>query len=372
MLAVSRTEWLHLRRDPRSLGVIAVQPVVLLILYGYAINFDLKDLTLAVYDQDRSVASRALLRDVEHSAYFRIARRVRTRDEIARLLDAGAVRLVMVIPPGFGRDLAAGKPDDLQLLVDGADSNTATIALAYTEGLLGLHAQRLLTAALRRQAKHFAAPTVAPRIRFLYNEALESTAFMVPGLIAIVLAMLSALLTACAVVRERENGTIEQLLASPLGARELLLGKLLPYLAISVFNTLTVILAGWLLFHLWPRGSFWLLLLFILTALPVMLGFGLFFSLIVNTQQMALVAAFLATVLPSLLLSGFAFPIQNMPRPLQLVTNLAPATHLLIILRGVYLKGVGLSVLWPRALTLLAFSAFMMVVCVKKHRPYLD
>lgn len=372
LLAVSRTEWLHLRRDPRSLGVIVIQPVVLLILYGYAINFDLKDVTVAVYDQDRSAASRSLIRDLESSTYFHVTRRLDSRAEVAPLLAAGRVRLVVVVPPDFARDLAAGKPGNLQLLLDGADSNTATIAKAYSDGLLSLHARRLLTRAVRRRGVPELWPGITPEPRILYNEALESTAFMAPGLIAIVLAMLSALLTAGTVVRERENGTLEQLVASPLRAQELLLGKLLPYLLVSLANTLTVIGAAWLLFHLWPAGSFWLLLLLVLVALPTMLGLGLFFSLVVNTQQLALIAAFLTTVLPSLLLSGFAFPIQNMPRPLQVVALFVPATHLLKILRGIYLKGVGLSVLWPQALILAAFSFIVMWLCVRRYRPYLE
>jgi ABC-2 type transport system permease protein len=372
LLAVNRTEWTHLFRDSRSLGVIVAQPLVLLILYGYAINFDLKHLAVAVYDRDRSAASRALLRDLDSSTYFEITHSLDGHSQVAPLLDRGAVRLVLVIPTDFGKDLSRGRAADLQLLLDGADSNTATIARAYTEGLLALHAQRLLRSYARRHGARLSLPAILPETRFLYNESLESTQFIVPGLIAIVLAMLSALLTAGTVVRERENGTIEQLLASPLRPHELLAGKLAPYVTLSMFNTALVILAGRLLFGIWPAGSLWLLLALVLLVLPTMLGIGLLFSIVVSTQQLALVAAFLATVLPSILLSGFVFPIQNMPRPLQVLSNLVPATHLLKILRGIYLKGVGLSVLWPQALILLLFAVVVMRLCVAKFSEYLD
>ncbi|NCO37584.1 MAG: hypothetical protein COZ06_32555 [Armatimonadetes bacterium CG_4_10_14_3_um_filter_66_18] len=372
MSAIHRIEWIHLLRDSRSLGVIILQPMVLLLIYGYALNFDLKNLALAVYDQDHTVASRALVRDIESSTYFDLTHHLDSHSKIAPLLDRGAVRLVLVIPPGFGRDLASGPPADLQTVVDGADSTTATIALAYTDGLLSLHARRLLRDFARRQGGRASVPGIAPEVRVFYNESLESQNFIVPGLIAIVLAMLSALLTAGTIVRERENGTIEQLLASPLRPPELMLGKLAPYVTISLFNTVLVLFAGRLLFGLWPTGSVWLLLGLVLLALPTMLGIGMFFSTVFKTQQMALVGAFLATVLPSIILSGFVFPIQNMPQPLQLLSNLFPATHLLKILRGIYLKGIGLSVLWPQALILLAFSVFIMFVCVKRFREYLD
>lgn len=372
MLAIHRTEWIHLLRDSRSLGVIVVQPLVLLIIYGYAINFDLKNLALAVYDQDHTAASRALLRDLDSSTYFEITHRLESHSQIPLLLDRGAVRLALVIPPGFGRDLANGRPADVQVIVDGADSTTATIAIAYTDGLLGMHTRRLLQTFARRRGARAAIPGIAPEVRVFYNESLESQNFIVPGLIAIVLAMLSALLTAGTIVRERENGTIEQLLASPLRPPELLLGKLAPYVTISLFNTFLVILAGRLLFGLWPVGSVWLLLGLVLLVLPAMLGIGMFCSIIVSTQQMALVGAFVATVLPSIIVSGFVFPIQNMPKPLQIISNVFPATHLLKILRGIYLKGVGLSVLWPQALILLVFAVVVMRLCVVRFSEHLE
>lgn len=376
--AISRKEWTHLFRDPRSLIVIFLQPVVLLILYGYAMDLDLKNVAMAVYDQDRSAASRALVRDVDESTYFHVRGSVADPRQIENVLDRGLVRFVLVIPAGFERDLAAGKSVSVQALFDGADSNTAGIALGYTQALLTEEALRLAqarslaTSATQRQPVSVRSVGLDVRTSVLYNPSLKSTVFLVPGLIAVILSMLSALLTSGAVVREREQGTLEQLVASPLHPTELMLGKLLPYVLLSLLDLILVVILGWFLFGVWPRGSLLALLGLTLLFLPFALGLGLLISTLAHTQQMALVGAFLATVLPSMLLSGFVFARQNMPSVLQYLSAIIPATHYLLIIRGIYLKGVGLAVLWPQALILLVFAAIMVALSSKRFTKRLE
>lgn len=370
--AISRKEWTQLFRDPRSLIVIVVQPMVLLILYGYAMDLDLKNVALAVYDQDRSAASRALVRGVDESPYFDVRGRVSDPRQIEDALDRGLVRFILVIPAGFERDLAAGRPAAVQALFDGADANTAGIALGYTQALLIEEAHRLVQEARQRRPVSVQAVGLDVRTTVLYNPALDSTFFLVPGLIAVILSMLSALLTSGTIVRERERGTLEQLVASPLHPTELMLGKLLPYVFLSLFDLLLVMGMGWLLFGVWPQGSVLTLLGLTLLFLPCALGLGMLISTIARTQQMALVAAFVATVLPSILLSGFVFSRQNMPQVLQLLSQLIPATHYLLIIRGIYLKGVGLAVLWPQALILLVFSGIVVALSSKRFTKRLE
>jgi len=278
---------------------------------------------------------------------------------------------VVVIPRGFGSALTGQRPADLQVIVDGSDSNTATLALTYTEGLLGVHSRRILNDRLRSMGRTgVSGIQLVPRI--FYNPSLNSTVFIVPGLIAIILAMLSALLTSGTIVREREQGSLEQLLASPVRPTEVVLGKLLPYVAISMVNTALVVLASRLMFGIWPSGSIVLLMVLVLISLPTILGTGVLFSTAASTQQLALVSAFIATVLPSLLLSGFAFPRASMPLVIQWLGNVIPATHLLVILRAIYLKGSGIGILWPQATVMVLFSIVVVIACVRRFPRYLE
>ena len=369
---ISRKEWIQIIRDPRSLIVIVLQPIVLLVLYGYAMNLDLKNMAFAVYDQDHSPSSRSLVRNIDASTYFDLRGAVAGPRQIEGVLDRGEVRFVLVIPAGFQRDLQAGRNVTVQALFDGADANNAGIALGYTQALFTQEALRLVQEAYQRRPGAVRMVGMDVRTSVLYNPALESTVFLVPGLIAIILSMLAALLTSGTVVRERERGTLEQLVASPLHPLELMLGKLLPYVFISLFNLVLVMVLGWVLFGVWPRGS--LLTLFGLTSLflPCALGLGLLISTIARTQQMALVGAFLATVLPSIILSGFIFARQNMPFVIRFMGNIVPATHFLQILRGIYLRGVGLTVLWPQALILLLFSGIVLLLSSKRFTKRLE
>ena len=374
LLSVAMKEWLQLRRDTQTLGIILVLPVVMLVIYGYAISFDLRAIPLAVLDQDHTPASRVLVERFGNSQYFHLLGSVASEAQAADALEEGRVRFVLVIPARFGAEIAAGRPATLQALFDGSDSNTAGIALGYVTGAVQTEGQRILLEMadrrLPRAARRLA--DVQIRTQVLYNPALDSTTFVVPGLIAVILAMTAALLTSGTVARERERGTLEQLVASPIHPAELMLGKLVPYILISLADMLLVVLFGWVLFRIWPTGSLILLLGMTALFLPCTLGLGLLISTRARTQQMALLGAFMLTVLPSILLSGFAFSRLNMPPVLQAITHLVPAPHFLIIVRGFYLKGVGMAILWPHVVWIVGFGILFVMLSARGFRKRLD
>jgi ABC-2 type transport system permease protein len=372
--AIARKEWARLVRDPITLAVIIALPVVLLVLYGYGVNFDIQHVPVAFLDRDNSQESRALIGMYRGNPYFTVLPALRDERQIDPLIGRGDARLVIVIPPDFGRLVARGEQAPVQVICDGADSNTATISLGYATGaflerdsaVARARTDRAVPLDARRQ------PSVEPRPLVLYNPELSSRRFIVPGLIAIILAMVAGLLTSTAVSGERELGTLETLVCSPLQPAELMIGKLLPYAAISMADMVLIVFFGGLLFGVWPVGSVFLLFALTLLFLPCSLGMGLYFSNIVRTQQLSLLIAFLATVLPAILLSGFAFARQNMVLPVRLIGWLVPATHFLIIVRGIYLKGVGLAVLWPQVLILAAFGLGLITLAAKGFRKRLD
>ncbi len=363
-------EFVHILRDPRTLAVVLVLPVLMLILYGYAINLDVKHVKLGVLDRDRSEASRDLVGAYAHGERFDVTAYLEDERAVTRALDRGQVRAVLVIPPTYSRDLAQGRTARVQLLVDGSDSTAASTAIGYAQGIALSHSARITLEALRKTGweGRISYPPVEARARFWYNPELRSTNYIVPGLVAVILIMLSALLTAMTVVREREQGTIEQLIVSPIRPQELMLGKLLPYVAIAFADVLTVIAAGRLLFHVPLVGSPLLMLGMSAIFLTAALGIGLFISTVTGTQQTAMTAAVMVTMLPSILLSGFVFPISAMPRVVQWLTNLVPARHFLVIARGIFLKGNGLDLLWRPAVVLIVFGAVMLALSAARFR----
>jgi ABC-2 type transport system permease protein len=371
--AIAAKEWLHIRRDPRSLAVVLVLPVVLLVLMGAGVSFDLTELPFAVCDYDGSRASRQLRETLVHTELFRLVGSCRNAEEGERLLDAGECLFVVVIPRGMQADLLAGRPVRLQMLLDGSDSNSASIARGYLDGALASYSSRMLGQAGKRLGlpDEATAPPVTIARKVLYNPALESRQFLVPGVLVIILVILGALLTSGTVVRERERGTFETLAASPLMAFEILLGKLIPYIGIGVADTITAVCVGALVFRVYIAGSVALFfacgLVFLMCAMHV----GLLFSTIARTQQVAMTAAIVSTLIPSILLSGFVFPIRNMPIFLKVLANLLPATHFLVVTRSIYLKGVGLAVIWPSLVVLAVMAAAILGSSVKRFRKQL-
>ena len=370
LLAIAAKEWIHIRRDPRSLAVVLVLPILLLVLMGAGINFDLTDLPFAICDHDGSAASRKLRETLVQTELFRLVASCRNAEEGEQLLDEGECLFVLVIPPNMEADLAAGKPTHLQMLLDGSDSNTASIARNYVNGALAAYSSRMLGRAGKRLGlrEGAASPPLTIARKVLYNPALESRQFLVPGLVVIILVILGALLTSGTVVRERERGTFETLAASPLVSSEILLGKLLPYVGIGIADAITAVCVGALVFNVYIAGSVALFFACGLVFLMCALALGLLFSTIAHTQQVAMTAAIVSTLVPSILLSGFAFPLRNMPLVLKALANLLPATHFLVIVRNIYLKGVGLAVIWPSLVVLIVIGTAILGMSVGRFR----
>ncbi|MFZ5623122.1 MAG: ABC transporter permease [Gemmatimonadota bacterium] len=349
--AIARKEILQLRRDRRSLIMAFGLPIVLVVIFGFAISYDVNDIPLSVEDRDRTETSRALLDAFRASGYFEVVRVTeRTRDGTA-LLDRGLARIHLVIPQGFTADLRGRAAPVLQALVDGSDANTATIALNYADGIVQGFRGRMLTGGRLPE------PPVSAEVRVWYNESLASRNMIVPGLIAVIMAIVAAMLTSLTIAREWERGTMEQLASTPVSRLEVVAGKLAPYLAIGLLDVLIAAALGIVVFHVPFRGSLLFLLIASLLFLLACCGLGLFISAALRSQLLAMQVSLLATYLPSFLLSGFAFDIVNMPWPLRALSAAVPARYFVPIAKGVFLKGVGLAVLWPELLALAGFAA---------------
>lgn len=349
-LAVARKEWLQLRRDPRSMTLAFALPLLLLLFFGYAISWDVRDLKLAVLDQDRTAASRALIAAFESSGYFTIAAWPEDAAEVERQILRARVTGALIIPPGYARDIAAPRAASVQLLLDGSDANTATIALNYATAIAARHSSETTL-----QGRALVPPATAES-RVWYNPTLASRNMIVPGLIAVIMSIIAAMLTALTIAREWERGTMEQLIATPVHRLEVVFGKLLPYLAIGALDVAVTAAAGMIIFGVPLRGSVLLLGVMTLLFLLGALGLGMFISAILKSQVLATQVAMVATYLPALLLSGFLFDIGSMPALLRAITFIVPAKYYIEVTRGVFLKGVGLDALWVPGLSMVLFA----------------
>jgi ABC-2 type transport system permease protein len=346
-LAVAVKELLHLRRDPRTALTLLGMPILLLLVFGYALSFDVQHIRLAVVDRDGSRAARDVTQAFLRSGFFDLVAHDRDGRDLDALFDDGRAQAGLVIPAGYGTDLAGGRPTTLQFVLDGSDSQTATTILAYARQIVAS-----ITPVTRgREGVALGVP------RIWYNPELSSPRFLVPGLVAFILAITSVVATALSVVREKERGTMESLRATPLFAPELLLGKTLPYLVLASVSAAGALALAWALFQVPLRGSlFWLAVVTVL-FLAGGLGQGLFVSTVADSQQVAFQVGLLTTMLPTLLLSGFIFPISSMPTALQWVTRIIPARYFLVALREIVLKGAGVEVWWAQAAALVAYAA---------------
>jgi ABC-2 type transport system permease protein len=366
ILAMAGKEVLHIRRDIRTLYLALAMPVLLLVLFGFGISFDVDHLELAVVDQDRTEASRELVRQVTASGEFVLKQEGTSPEEAQGALRRGHAVAVLVVPRGFAQDVARGGAR-VQLLVDGADGNTATQVLAKAQALVAAAGPRLLGAGARVPA-----PPLEVRLRTLFNPNARSALFLVPGLAAYLLAIVAVLITALTVAREWERGSMEQLFATPVGRLEIVVGKLLPYLGIGLLQVLLVLTVGAWVFDVPVRGSLVALGLGALLFLVGMLGQGLLISVVTRNQVVATQVATMTSVLPSMLLSGFIFPIENLPPPMKVISMVIPARYFVSTLRGVLLRGNGLEVLWPQLLALAAFAALMLTVATRRFQRRLD
>jgi len=351
-----------------------VLPVVLLILFGYAITFDVRHIPVGIIDQDSSFLSRDFISRVKGSEYLDLVYLSNSSSGLESLLDKGKVKVILIIPHRFSRDLSKGKDAPLQLLIDGSDNNTAQIALGYISGIVQIFSSNIILEKLNKQGAILQAGIlpidVKPRI--WYNPDLSSTNFIVPGLIAVVMMILAAMSTSLTIAREWEIGTMEQLIATPAKPHEIIIGKLIPYFFLGIIQISLVILVGTFLFSVPLKGNIFFLFCVSGVFLICGLGIGLLISTITRSQQLAFMFSVLFTFLPSFLLSGFIFPISSMPDIIQFFTYLVPAKYFLIVLRGIFLKGTGLGTLWPEVVSLFAFASLILLACAKRLRLSLE
>ncbi len=353
--AIIRKEFYHLIRDYRSLYLAFAIPLLLIVLFGYALNLDVNNVETVVIDHDKTELSRDFLSRLSASPYFRIAANLNETKTAAEYLDKNLAAVAIIIPPGFMKDIRADRTASLQIIIDGSDPNFAGIIRGYLTAISEQYNQKLLINYLNRQGLAKINPPVDGRIRIWFNEDLESRNFIIPGIIAIIIMIVGALLTSLVIAREYENGTMETIKSLPVRAGEFYLGKASPYFLIALIDVLIAMLFGQILFGVVMKGNFWLMLTATSLYILVALSLGLFISNVTKSQMLANQMAILTTYLPSLLLSNYVFPIINMPDFLQHITYIVPARYYIDILTGIYLRNTGFSYLWPSTAVLFAF-----------------
>jgi ABC-2 type transport system permease protein len=355
VLHLVKKELLELRQDPRLFGIVIMAPIIQLTVLGYAATTDVKDVPIVIVDPDRSAESRALVARFEASDNFKLVAMLDSTDGIDRWLDRGDAWMALSIPADYGERVEGRQPVTLQVVADGTDANSTTVAIGYARALVAGYAQDLGPSGA-------AAPPVSLELRVWFNPELESRDFMIPGIVAMLLLVVTTNLSAMAIVREKEVGTLEQLNVTPLARWELILGKLLPYGLIGIVDVVLVLLVALYWFQVPMLGSVLLLFAMSLVYLLSTLGLGLFISSISNTQQQAMLTTTFFFLMPMIYLSGFVFPIENMPGWIQPATYLIPLRYFLVIVRGIFLKGVGLETLWPQALALLSWGTTVLAL----------
>jgi ABC-2 type transport system permease protein len=360
-------EFRQIRRDPTSLGMLLVLPAVLIIMVGYALNFDVKHIPLVVFDQYGGAESREYLDKFKHSEYFAYAYEVRSYKDIERLFLRGDAKVAVVIPPAFGHDLLAGHETHVQVLVDGSDANTAGQAVGYATRITMEYSSALILDAFRRVGKTFSQPIeFEPRV--WYNPDLVSSKFLVPGLIGFIIMLTGVISTSMTIVRERERGTMDQIMVSPLRPVQVILGKTLPYMAIALVAATLILILGYFLFAIEIKGSLLVLYAGIVMVILGALGQGVLISTVTESQQVAFLISVFSSLLPSFLLSGFIFPVSSMPVFLQVLSNIAAVKFFLVIVRGVMLKGAGFEAVWSQFVYLTLFAVLTLGISVKRFQ----
>lgn len=358
-------EFRQIRRDPTTLGMLLVLPAALIILIGYALNFDVKHIPLAVFDQSKSSESRSYLEQFGHTEYFNYMFNVQSYTEIEDLFLYGKANAALVIPKDFGPDVLAGRNAQVQILVDGADANSAGQAIGYATRMTTEYSNKLVVQFLQRKGRsQFIPIDFQPRV--WYNPDLVSSKFLIPGLIGFIIMLTAVISTSMTVVREKERGTMEQLMVSPLHPIQVVVGKTIPYLVISLAVATIILVLGYFLFDIQLKGNLLLLYAGIFMMILGALGQGLLISSITDSQQTAFIASVFSSLLPTFLLSGFIFPIASMPIPLQVISNISLNKFFLVVVRGVMLKGVGFFAVWEQFLYMGIFVAITLGISIKK------
>ena len=366
--AVAWKEFIQIRRDPRSLGLALVIPIFLLIIFGYGLSLDIDHVRTVIWNQDASSElTRDFLLNFKNSKYFKIVGDTDNYRDIERMINGGKVMMALIIPKDFSHYLDSGKAAPLQLIIDGSDANTATIARGYVQAVVAKYNVNLLSSAFSRHGLE-ASQNIDARSRIWFNMGLISTWFIAPGVIAMIIMIIAALLTSICIAREWERGTMEQLISTPVKAPELIIGKFIPYFAIGFFDLVVGVLMARFLFGVPFRGNYFLLVALSALFLTGALSQGIIISVVAKSQLMASQLATLTTMVPTMILSGFIYPIFNMPQALQVVTYLIPARYYIVVLRELFLKGGGMDVLWDEALFLFIFAFIMLGLAIKKFK----
>ncbi|MDY0083533.1 MAG: ABC transporter permease [Ignavibacteriaceae bacterium] len=361
IFAIAKKEIKQLRRDTRMLFIIFFFPVVLLIIFGYAINFDVKHIKIAVYDQDKSDYTRNYINGLISSDYFDLVTYVEDSNEIKRLLDEKVVQTVLVFPPDLSKKLMSKQDVKVQYLIDGVDGSTASVIQNYVNAATYTYSIDLTKEYLAVNGKNIYVP-IDLQPRFWFNPELQSTKFLIPGLMGMILIVTAVISISLSIVREKERGTIEQINVSPLSSLEFIHGKTVPYIFISLINATIVLAAGYVLFGIVIKGNIFLLLFGTMVFLFAALGLGIFISTVADSQQVAFQAANVTSLLPSFILSGFIFPIETMPQAIQILTNITPAKFYVIILRAILLRGAGVSAFWEQLIYLGIFGTIFITL----------
>ena len=366
--AIARKEFLHILRDVRSLILALLLPLVMLSLFGYALSLDVDRIPTIVYDRDGTPESRELIRQFSGSRYFEIKAYAGRSADLDRALDRNQALLALSIPQDFGNDLKAGRQANVQLLFDGSDSNTASIATTYADALISSYSLAVRSEAIMHKGGAKLENAVDARVRVWYNNDLKSKNFIVPGLIAVILMIIAALLTSLTIAREWESGAMEQLLSTPVRPSELVLGKLSAYFALGMVDLVICLVVGIFVFGVPFKGSIVLLFVSCCLFLFGALSWGILISAATRSQLLAYQMGILTSFLPAFLLSGFIYSIANMPIAVQIVTYIVPARYFMTLLKSIFLKGVGWGILWPELLFLLAYAAIIFALASKKAR----
>jgi ABC-2 type transport system permease protein len=351
-----KKEFFQFKRDPKMFGLILIAPVIQLIFLGYAANLDVKLVRTIIYDQDKSSTSRDFIDDLTSSGYFQIESYVNNYDDIANDIDKGKAILAIVIPDNFEKDIYNRRTVSMQALFNGSDGNTANISAGYLQKVVSGFSEEISLEFLNRSGRKAYVATISPEIRIWYNPELKTRNFMVPGIVGLLLSIITLILTSLAVVKEKEIGTMEQLIVTPLKPYQIIIGKLIPFIVLAFAAVLIIVAAMWLIFGIPVKGELWFLFLSSFLYILSTLGLGLFVSTISKTQQQAMMISIFTVMMPMIFLSGFAFPIENMPRSIQLISYVVPLRYFNEIIRGVIIKGLGFSDLWINALLLLVIG----------------
>ncbi|ADG07386.1 ABC transporter permease [Kyrpidia tusciae] len=370
-VAIVRKEFLQIRRDPASLAIALAMPLLMLLLFGYAVNTDVDHLSMGVWDQAKTAQSRELVQNLTNTGYFDERYQVEGYGELQGLMDSGQIKVGLVIPRDYSKALDTWQPVDVQVLVDGTDPNAARTALANAQLILQNRAMEEQQAQLSAEGLGNVQIPIQVQARVLYNPNMKSLLFNIPALIGLIMQNVTAILTAFTIVRERERGTMEQLIVTPVRPSELIVGKLTPYVLIGMFSFVLVLAAGTAWFGVPVKGSVGLLLILSLLFLVTALAIGILISTVAKTQLQAMQMAF-AFILPSVLLSGFIFPRETMPLVIQWIGAVIPLTYFLEILRGIFLKGIGIGQLWQDTVSLAIFAVLFCTVAVLRFRKRLD